>query len=324
MNKRISIIIPVYNVEKYLCQCVDSIINQSYKNFEIILVDDGSTDGSPVLCDEYAKKYDFVEVIHKANGGASDARNTGVLVAGGDYILFIDSDDFIEPRALAKVADVVNENPVDLVFLEAQKYYADGRVVRFCDGITKEAVKGKNRDDVLDFLSTCPKFSGSPCTKLIKKTLFEEFDLSFYTGIVAEDIDWCLKLITAASSFDYCEEVYYNYRQNRQGSVTNQAGKKHVGSLIFIMKKWTDKYGQADVSEKRFVYSSLAYEYTILIMLYATLDKENKREFIEDIKNLYWLLKYRTGVRYLAIKVLCKIIGFGLTSKLLKLYLKIR
>lgn len=324
MNNRISIIIPVYNVEKYLCQCVDSIINQSYKNFEIILVDDGSTDGSAKLCDKYARKYDFIRVVHKANGGASEARNVGVSVAVGDYILFVDSDDFIEPEALAGIASVVNENPVDLVFLEAQKYFEDGRVIPFGDGITKQAVKGKEKGDVLSFLSTCPKFPGSPCTKLIKKTLFEKFDLSFFTGIVAEDIDWCLKLITSASSFDYCEVVYYNYRQNRLGSVTNQVGAKHVGSLIFIMKKWEGNSEQLHGPEKLFVYSSLAYEYTILIMLYAALGKESKRKFFEDIKNLHWLLQYREGIRYSAIKMLCKIIGFNLTSKLLRLYVKIR
>ena len=119
-NFKISFIIPVYNVEKYLEQCVESIMCQEYENKEIILVNDGSTDASPDLCDKLATKYENVIVIHKENGGLSDARNTGLNKASGDYILFVDSDDFIESGCLKMIAETASKNPVDVVFLEKQ------------------------------------------------------------------------------------------------------------------------------------------------------------------------------------------------------------
>ena len=98
MNPKLSIIVPVYNVEQYLDKCIKSILNQTFKDFELILVDDGSIDNSGEICDEYAKKDSRVKVIHKKNGGLAAARNTGLIIARGDYVGFVDSDDWIEPR----------------------------------------------------------------------------------------------------------------------------------------------------------------------------------------------------------------------------------
>ena len=100
MDKLVSIIIPAYNCEKYISKCINSVVNQTYKNIEIIIIDDGSKDNSSVLCDEYAKEYNFITVIHKENGGLSDARNYGLKNAKGKYIFFIDSDDFIDDNTL--------------------------------------------------------------------------------------------------------------------------------------------------------------------------------------------------------------------------------
>ena len=113
-EEKVSIVVPVYNVEKYLKRCVESLLNQTYSNIEIILVDDGSSDHCPVLCDNYAKKDDRVIVIHKKNGGLSDARNCGLLKASGEYILYVDSDDYIERDSCEKLIVGMIEN-VDVV-----------------------------------------------------------------------------------------------------------------------------------------------------------------------------------------------------------------
>ena len=97
---KLSIIMPVYNVEDYLCKCIDSVLNQDYEDYEVILVDDGSPDECPKICDSYAKKHDNIRVVHRENGGLSAARNSGIEVAIGEYILFVDSDDYIEPNVL--------------------------------------------------------------------------------------------------------------------------------------------------------------------------------------------------------------------------------
>lgn len=114
MNPKISIIVPIYNVEKYLQKCVDSILCQTYKNLEIILVNDGSPDNCPAICDEYAKKDKRIKVIHKQNGGVSSARNAGLDVATGKYVQFVDSDDWVEPEYSKTMINLIEENNCDL------------------------------------------------------------------------------------------------------------------------------------------------------------------------------------------------------------------
>ena len=111
----ISVIVPVYNVEKYLDKCVQSIVNQTYKNLEIILVDDGSTDHCPALCDEWAKKDERIQVIHKKNGGLSSARNTAIDVISGEYVIFVDSDDWIDLDMIASMLEFAETNDADIV-----------------------------------------------------------------------------------------------------------------------------------------------------------------------------------------------------------------
>lgn len=124
----ISVILPIYNVDKYLKQCLDSILNQTYKNLEIILVDDGSKDNSGKICDKYSKKDNRIKVIHKRNGGVSSARNTGLHVATGEYISFIDPDDFVEPYFIEKMHALMVENDCDIVQCDFFRY-VDGNII---------------------------------------------------------------------------------------------------------------------------------------------------------------------------------------------------
>lgn len=139
MDKLISVIVPIYNVEKYLTKCIESIINQTYENLEIILVDDGSPDNCPIICDEYAKRDSRVKVIHKKNGGLSDARNAGLDIATGEYIMFIDSDDFVEIDMMESMMNNMIDNNVDLVVCNIKYIYDNS-----------EKVKYNQKDKVLD------------------------------------------------------------------------------------------------------------------------------------------------------------------------------
>lgn len=324
MKYRVSIVVPVYNVEQYLSECIDSLIAQKYDNKEIILVNDGSTDNSPAICDEYTKRYDYIKVIHKANGGLSDARNKGVASATGDYILFVDSDDYIEKDSLSHIMQVVGESPVDVVFLEAQKVFADGEKKVLGDGITKEGVHGKRKEEVLEFISNCPKYPASACTKLINHGFFVKKELWFEKGLLSEDLDWCMKLLLSAASYDYCETMYYNYRQNRVGSITSCVSEKHFSDIIYLLKKWTRFSKSAKDIEKRLVLSEMAYEYTIAIANYGSLKKEVRKHFKNEMKSLQWLLDYRAGVKYFVIKFICKCFGIEIAGFMLSSYLKVR
>jgi glycosyltransferase involved in cell wall biosynthesis len=193
---RISIIIPVYNTSKYLKQCIESVLSQEYKDYEIILVDDGSTDSSGDICDFYSSAYGFIMTIHKENGGLSDARNIGLKHAKGDFVLFIDSDDYISQGSLLSVQNTIEENSdVDVVFLEAIKVFPNGRTVPLRDGYRKEAIYNKSQDSVLEHLAELPKFPGSACTKLIKRSLIKNNNLFFEKNQLSEDIDWTIRLL---------------------------------------------------------------------------------------------------------------------------------
>ena len=123
--KKVSIIIPVYNVEKYLAECLDSVINQTYSNLQIIVVDDGSTDASGQICDEYAEKDNRITVIHQVNAGAANAKNTGLDNVKGDYVTFVDSDDWVELNWIETMTDAMEKYDVDVVECGFDRVYAD-------------------------------------------------------------------------------------------------------------------------------------------------------------------------------------------------------
>ena len=125
MESKVSIVIPVYNVEAYLKECVDSAIKQTYKNLEIILVDDGATDSCPEICDVYAQSDKRIKVIHRENGGLSAARNTGMDASTGEYIYFLDSDDYIELKAIEKLVNTIETEKADFVFFDGYVFYTD-------------------------------------------------------------------------------------------------------------------------------------------------------------------------------------------------------
>ncbi|MDO5139724.1 MAG: glycosyltransferase family 2 protein, partial [Oscillospiraceae bacterium] len=210
---RISVIVPVYKVEKYLCQCLDGILNQTYQNLEVILVDDGSPDRCPQICDEYAAKDSRVIVIHKTNGGLSDARNYGVEAATGEYGIFIDSDDYwYDQGALDYLVTRIEKSKPDI--LSFPYLYDD-------EGSGRKSVKlGNNcnmplllssKEEQLEFLILRGLYIASACNKMIKIQLLK--NNPFERGKVAEDILWCAKLLCEAESFDYVNYCFYCYRQ---------------------------------------------------------------------------------------------------------------
>lgn len=136
----ISVIVPVYKVEKYLHRCVDSIINQTYKNLEIILVDDGSPDNCPKICDEYAQKDQRIKVIHKKNAGISEARNAGLEIAQGEFVAFVDSDDYIDSTMYEKMLLLAQKEKNDLVLCGFKKVSEDGKIENFNEKIMQEEI----------------------------------------------------------------------------------------------------------------------------------------------------------------------------------------
>lgn len=210
MKELISIIVPVYNVEQYLDDCLISIINQTYKNLEIILIDDGSTDNSGKICDKYAEKYSRIIVIHKENGGVSSARNAGLHIARGVYIGFVDPDDWIA------------EDMYEVLYVNAKKYDVDISVCKFkivtsrtCKKLTKKtnnAVSLSPKESMYYMLSCKEGYSCGPCNKLYKKEIIKKFNKKVS---IAEDLlynfDIYIKL-KKCTVFVNSEKYFYYYR----------------------------------------------------------------------------------------------------------------
>lgn len=232
MEEKISVIVPVYNVEQYLERCVESIINQTYKNLEIILVNDGSTDNSGKLCDELAKKDDRIKVIHKENGGLSDARNTGIEVAESELIGFIDSDDYIDKDMYEVLYNNLRNTNSDLSMCALYDVFNNiippqVKQVDILELTSQEAIKMVMEAKIL---------SVTAVNKLYKKDLFS--DLKFELGKIAEDAFIMIKLL------DKCEKVvatnekkyYYIHREN---SITTQ---KFSPKFLNVIEAYEQNY----------------------------------------------------------------------------------
>lgn len=212
-SPKISVIVPVYNVEEYLRKCVQSIIDQTYSNIEIILVDDGSKDGSGYICDEFAKQDRRVKVIHKPNGGVSSARNTGLAVAAGDWIGWVDSDDWIEPSMFATLLERATACDADIAVCSRYECYKDKCV---CRGWSQEEIF--NTEQALLHLLQNDAMQNFLWDKLWKRSLFH--GIVFPEGKTYEDIAMMHRLFEKAKKIVCLPNATYHYRQ-RAGSIVS-------------------------------------------------------------------------------------------------------
>lgn len=226
-NDVISIIVPVYNMENYLKRCVDSIIAQTYDKIEIILVDDGSTDNSPAMCDSYALKDSRIRVVHKPNGGLSDARNAGLAVASGDYIGYVDSDDWIEPDMYEKMYHACADNNAQL---SVCRYACETDSDRIKSADKPQAVKEcsdlsvLSRDELLKiYISGNDKYIiyNSAWSKLYRRDLVE--GMLFPKGRNSEDIMYTTRAFCRLEKAVYIDKALYHYVLDRKGSIMNVA-----------------------------------------------------------------------------------------------------
>ena len=219
---KFSILVPVYNVEKYLEQCVESLLNQTYKgDYEIILVDDGSTDSSGKICDRYANNHpDKIKVIHKENGGHTSARNEAIKNATGNYSLFCDSDDFVESKLLETVDNVLNKNPDTDMVMYSFCYYEDGKRAPRNISVWEESeiFEGNKKKKLYELLITTP-YLNSLWTKAIKTEILKN-DPTDYSILknkdIAEDAYIVSFFITACKKIVNINKPLYNYRTNRK------------------------------------------------------------------------------------------------------------
>lgn len=214
MNNLISVIVPIYNVRDYLRKCVFSIIEQTYQNLEIILVDDGSTDGSGIIADDLGKQDKRIKVYHKKNGGLSDARNYGIDRASGNFFAFVDSDDYLEREMYETLYNDLIINNCDISICGRNIVYEDGKIT---NNVNKNKRKIMNRKEALIELNSYKYFDMSACDKLFKKNVFK--NIRFPYGKKCEDYYTMYKLISNSRFVCYNSKPLYNYYQ-RSNSIS--------------------------------------------------------------------------------------------------------
>lgn len=288
-NIFISIIIPVYNVEKYISECLNSILErQNFHDFEVLLIDDGSTDSSSDICDKYSEGDHRVKVIHKDNGGASAARNEGIKRAEGKYILFIDSDDYIKDGSMEKIASAVShDGEADLFFLNSSTVYPDG-TIKLHTKFEKEDFFMKSHREVLSNIA-----NGLPdCVwgKLIKRDIIIQNDIYFTENIICEDVDFMIKLFLHAKTYNVIDYDFYYYREGREGSVMNVRSIRMFTDLLYIITKWTE-LAESTYREYASVINNWSLRnFWILLPRYRGLSYKAKKEYKEKVHKLTWLL----------------------------------
>ena len=283
MDSLISVIVPIYNVEKYLDRCVDSIINQTYKNLEIILVDDGSPDNCPQMCDDYAKKDRRIKVVHKENGGLSDARNVGMKVATGEYVSFIDSDDYVSLDFYETLLETIVDNDSDIVECGVVKFYENEKFDKYNNDLK---VTNYDTVDALDGLISESPFKQHVWNKLYKSSV--ALDIPYAVGKLNEDEFWTYQIFGKAKKVTRIYKTMYYYFQRGSSIMGNGYNIKRLDALegkmnrqAYIEKNFPTLATKAKVD----LYGSCMFAYQSVLKFMSGNDKKKAGKIIKDYKN---------------------------------------
>lgn len=297
LNRKVSVIVPVYNVEKYLRKCIESILSQTYSNIELLLIDDGSKDSSGQICDEFASKDTRVKVIHKQNGGVSSARNLGIEKATGDYIGFVDSDDFISPEMYRVLVEMIEETQVDIAICGYLKEVSPGEYKRYWEEDVECIL---SQQEQLNNLLTNRFYSCSCCDKLFRKELITA--LRFDEKIKQyEDMLFMFQAMKKSEKAAYISEPYYYYRTN-MGSASTAAFNDSMMGIIDVSETITDevaaKYPEIKkVAKREFVRNNI-----MCMQNAAKSGYKNRKEISRMQKNIRinigWYLSSDASVGY--------------------------
>lgn len=293
--EKITVIVPVYNVELYLRDCIDSIINQTYTNLEIILVNDGSTDTSLDICKEYASKNKNIKIINKENGGLSDARNAGLEKATGEYIMFVDSDDFLTPTSCELLYNSIKEHDVE--FVSANFVFTNEEGVPWQKPKFSENFQSRYLD-IDDYLYSFYLINSIVWNKIFKKEFLDKNKLRFKVGLLAEDAHFTTLVFLKAKKTYYLKDVVYNYRQ-RKNNKSNLSISYHCSEEYF--KKVNESYKIIYENFKKYNqmnFYKYYYAKSIAYILYKFVDSVllTDKERINVLKEMKWFFNIKKEI----------------------------
>lgn len=280
--KKVTVVIPIYNVEKYLKKCLESVVLQSYKNLEIIMINDGSTDCSQEICEEYKNKYENIMLVNKKNEGVSVARNTGINLSTGEYIIFIDADDVLHKHYIEHLVYLLETEDVELAICE---YTTE----TLRDDINREYKKNiiEKNEVIRDILSNV-NYGGYLWNKIFIKSIIIEKNIKFQEGItIWEDLLFVIEYLTNINYCVWINSVLYYYRQRNNSAVANMNLKKtqdklYIGEKI-IEYDFNDEMCCRYAKER---YSSILFEYGLRKSKQKCLSKKERKNIILKLRLL--------------------------------------
>lgn len=285
-NSLISVIVPIYKVEKYLNECIRSIINQTYHNLEIILVDDGSPDKCPEMCDDWAKKDGRIRVIHKENGGLSSARNAGLDICTGEYISFIDSDDWIDPYFYEVLLSEITKSESDIVMCAIIAEYSNGQRDKI-PGLDEDCIF--SQEDLLhNFLYHQKHLCGGVVDKLYRKEIFK--NVRFPIGLNSEDRYVHAVTYSSINKFRYVNTVLYHYRKRENSICTTKQISSHTFDQIKTCKMACDYLcDQKKATEVECTYFMMIAHHDVLRnLVLCKASPDLIRKYTHELRTYYW------------------------------------
>lgn len=320
-------IVPVYNVASYLEECLDSLLAQSFSDFQIVLVNDGSLDESGDICDKYASLDSRVSVIHQKNAGLSAARNVGVSNSDSEYIIFIDSDDYwLANNSLHEIDIIINESPnLEMLCFKRRYLYSNKKLTP----PSREYSPVANITDVsttlLSLLIT-EQLDCSACLKVVNKKFIEKHDLYFKRGLLSEDVEWFMRCILKLTSLQLAPISCYVYRCQREGSITNTVNIKNLQHILDTIESFylIDKSTWHDSQKGKVILSFLAYQLSIVIGYYSKLNKKDKLLIGHRVAVLLPLLKLGFMPKVSKVEKLVGVFGYKIASYILSYYIFFR
>lgn len=319
---KLSVIIPVYNTLEYLTSCLNSVLNQPFVDLEVIVVNDGSSDGSHILLEYYQKNYPNVSLIHQENAGLSHSRNQGLLKATGEYVLFLDSDDKFLPDTLFNLLTFLSVHQPDVCVMNWMSYHS-GRVIKYYEYGANKKLKTINKTNGKDFVINMLKkdriwelFAWNMCYK--RDYLIKE-NHQFVKGILFEDMIWNWEILLKAPKVLYYEKPVVLYTRKREGQITRQISKKSVMDRIFVSDYWTKNIDSFNLNqnERYYFLTRISNLYFSSIFLAGALSEEERLEAVEKMPTSQHLLNYAPNAVVASAYDLVKRIGFDKATKII-------
>lgn len=312
-----SVIVPIYKVEDYLSQCIESVLKQSYKNFELILVDDGSPDNSGEIADEYAKKDNRIHVLHKENGGLSDARNKGLSIANGEFIWFLDSDDYMAQSAMDSVVNLITNNAdLDMITCAHINSYSNGNktTVSLPNNYSDINI---DRNEYLDKLHKSNGAYWAAWKNIYRNSIVRKHNLKFSDGLIgAEDCDFFMCFLRHAEKFSFLNVPVIYYRIDREGSITNDMSKAAIMGQLEVFKDNYNIYNEYRNNDMLvFFAKKFANTVSLLYHLKSETDINEVTNFVKENRNI---LINSKGLKYYIAKLIWSTFGYYRGSKILR------